>query len=382
MALLDDLVTSIHGAVVNSHSVSGWDSLIPSDDEVPLAATEAGASRRLVHALAEGSTPPEPYTVRIFAPTPRADGPERPVTADQTNRSVIVGERVVVKWFLEPVPGARAPGLLGHLAEVGFRHTAQPYAALFWRDRLLALVTAFLLEARDGWAWCVDAVMAGGPEAGFATALGELAADLHAALATPSSSWPSPVTTVDGDGWHGRAQAAVAQAGARTTGQDGQWLEFRSAELVAGIRPLIGVGGTPVLRIHGDLHVGQVLKWRDGYAVIDFDGNPTLEQAEEPQPAARDVAQLLTSLENVAQIAIRRRQADPAAMAAWVRGARADLLSAYTSRLAGHGRSELLEPALLRPFEIEQECRELIYAARFLPRWTYAPMGVLRRWFG
>jgi maltokinase len=94
------------------------------------------------------------------------------------------------------------------------------------------------------------------------------------------------------------------------------------------------------------------------------------------------VAQLLTSLEHVAQIAIRRRQADPAAMAAWVRGARADLLSAYTSRLTGHGRSELLEPALLRPFEIEQECRELIYAARFLPRWTYAPMGVLRRWFG
>ncbi|MFI5893647.1 hypothetical protein ACIA5D_26430 [Actinoplanes sp. NPDC051513] len=42
----------------------------------------------------------------------------------------------------------------------------------------------------------------------------------------------------------------------------------------------------------------------------------------------------------------------------------------------------LLDEKLLRPFEVEQECRELIYAARFLPRWRYAPMGVLRSWYG
>jgi maltokinase len=368
---------------LNFHSVSGWDSLLALDSDVPRVRAGEGASRWLVAALAEEERPPDPYVVRAFAPTPLADGPERPIVVDQTNRSVIVGERVVVKWFLEPVLNARAPELLGHLSDVGFRHTAEPYAAVFWRGRLIALVTAYLPGAQDGWDWCVDAVMAGEPAAGFAPALGELAADLHAALATPSSTEPSPVSTADGRGWHRRAERAVAEAGARTTGEDGQWLEFRSAELVAGIRPLAGAGRTPVLRIHGDLHVGQILKWRDGYAVIDFDGNPTLDgSGEEPQPAARDVAQLLTSLEHVGQIAIRRRGADPAVMAEWVRGARKNLLAAYMSRLAGLGHGELFEPHLLRPFEIEQECRELIYAARFLPRWTYAPMGVLRRWFG
>jgi maltokinase len=49
--------------------------------------------------------------------------------------------------------------------------------------------------------------------------------------------------------------------------------------------------------------------------------------------------------------------------------------------LAEAGRSELLDRSLLRPFEVEQACRELIYAARHLPRWRYAPMGVLRTWF-
>ncbi|MGI8335313.1 hypothetical protein ACRYCC_35645 [Actinomadura scrupuli] len=374
--------------MLNPPSVHGWDSLLTPDGETPDGGSPRvrpaeGASRWLAGALAEGAIPPEPYTLRLFAPVPRTGGAERPVTADQTNRSVIVGERVVVKWFSHPARGARAPGLLGHLAEVGFRHTAEPYAALFWRGRLAALVTAYLPGALDGWDWCVDAVMAGGDRAGFAAALGELAADLHVALATPSSTEPAPVTTVDGAEWHRRAERAVAEAGARTTGEDGQWLEFRSAELTAGIAPLAGGGPAVAQPIHGDLHVGQVLRWRDGYAVIDFDGNPTVDGAQaEPQPAARDVAQLLTSLEHVGQIAIRRREADPAAMAGWVRGARRDLLSAYTSRLAACGRSELFEPRLLRPFEIEQECRELIYAARFLPRWTYAPMGVLRRWFG
>jgi predicted trehalose synthase len=41
-----------------------------------------------------------------------------------------------------------------------------------------------------------------------------------------------------------------------------------------------------------------------------------------------------------------------------------------------------VDDRLLAAFEIEQECRELIYAARFLPRWTYAPMATLRARFG
>jgi maltokinase len=37
---------------------------------------------------------------------------------------------------------------------------------------------------------------------------------------------------------------------------------------------------------------------------------------------------------------------------------------------------------LLAAFEVEQECRELVYAARFLPRWRYAPLATLRARYG
>jgi maltokinase len=46
-----------------------------------------------------------------------------------------------------------------------------------------------------------------------------------------------------------------------------------------------------------------------------------------------------------------------------------------------HGKSEIFDERLLAAFAVEQEARELIYAARFLPRWTYAPMSVLRSWY-
>ncbi len=314
-------------------------------------------------------------------------GAERGFEVDQTNHSVVVGERVVVKWLTPPAPFPQpAPDMFAHLTSVGFTATATPYASVSRRaddgsELLLALVTAYLPGAADGWEWCVDEAVSGGTS--FAADLGVLAADLHAAMATPSATFPDPVGRADavraGDSpWSLRAGEALEEALALTGGEDGDWLAERAGALRADLAPLASAEATPLIRVHGDLHVGQILRWRDGYAVIDFDGNPTVVDADPLQPAARDLAQLTTSLEHVGQVAIRRREADPEVIAGWSAAARATLESAYLGRMAERGHAALLDRSLLRPFEIEQECRELVYAARHLPRWRYAPMGVLR----
>ncbi|MFG2073542.1 hypothetical protein [Nonomuraea maritima] len=333
---------------------------------------------------------------------------------DQTNHSVVVGESVVVKWLTPPAPLPHpAVDVFPHLVAAGFDGTAPPYAAvtavLGGREHLLALVTGYLPEARDGWEWCVDAAESGTTD--FATPLAHLMADLHLALSTYSpaptaapslttdgSTTPHPrrtepptagVARVGGCGegasgvggaWE-RAEGALGEALELTGGEDGVWLAARADALRRELAPLAAPISTPLIRIHGDLHIGQVLKWRDGYAVIDFDGNPTVADTDLFQPAARDVAQLATSLDHVAQVAVKRRGVPPRKAAAWARAARAGLLAAYRDRLAQGGRPDLLDETLLRPFEVEQECRELIYAARHLPRWRYAPMGVLRTWY-
>jgi len=330
------------------------------------------------------------FVVRTFAELPprmrEEDLTERAITADQTNVSVVVGERVVVKW-MRPNTTARAPELLAHLVANGFSRTPTPYGAVFRDGTLAALVTAHLPEATDGWQWCVDAVLSqldGGPPANFAAQLGSLVAELHAALATPSEVIASPVRydvpTNDG-------LAVLAEAlgyGRAADDEDGRWFAERTpliaADILAGVDSAGDSAPVPMIRTHGDLHVGQVLRWRHGYAVIDFDGNPTAPSTWEP--AARDVAQLRTSLLHVAQIADRRSAGQYRdAILDWAGRSAQDLLDAYQTGLAERGLADLLDERLIRPYEVEQECRELVYTARFLPGWRYAPMGVLRSWY-
>ncbi|MBB4697667.1 hypothetical protein [Paractinoplanes abujensis] len=339
---------------------------------------------------------------------------ERPITVDQTNESVVVGEQVVVKWMRTPAPDRSTP-LLAHLAANGFTSMPAPHAALFDGDNLVALVTQFLPGGQDGWDWCVDDLLAqldGGPPASFGRDLGILAADLHCALATPSALLPDPVVPAPpADGWADLLEEAVAtgthESPARSThgwpttsattspatsvhelpgpvvaglpevGDD--WLVSLRPRLAADLDSPARAHPGKAIHVHGDLHVGQILRWRDGYAVIDFDGNPTL--AAQPEPVARDVAQLRMSVLHVAEIANRRTAGrHRAELVAWGRRTADELLTAYRERLSA--RSELFNVDLLRPFEVEQECRELVYAARFLPRWRYAPLGVLRSWYG
>jgi maltokinase len=365
-----------------------------------------GSSAALVDAIAAGRSPDD-LEVRVFVPLAPGDRTERPITVDQTNVSVVVGERAVVKWMRTP-GDARAPRLLAHLAAAGFTRMPTPHAAAFRDGDLVALVTAFLPAAEDGWDWCTDDLLSwldGGPPAGFAPALGTLAADLHAALATPSPVQPSPLaaaavstdtpapataparaddTARDAEPARHSAAGTLAEALASAgDDDDGAWVHSIADLISADMSVLSGYcSPAPVLQLHGDLHVGQILRYRGGHlAVTDFDGNPT--KTARPEPAARDLAQLRTSVLHVAEIANRRTEGrHRGALLDWGRQAADDLLAAYRTGLDRHGVPQLLDEKLLRPFEVEQECRELIYAARFLPRWRYAPLGVLRSWYG
>jgi maltokinase len=359
-----------------------------------LGSVRPGASAELVEALATGGAMAG-LCVRRFVPL--APGPlgERPITVDQTNTSVVVGERVVVKW-LRPQAGnrspARAPDLLAHLVAAGFTRTPTPYAAVY-RDRpsdLVAIVTAYLPGAADGWEWCVDVLLDqldGGPPVDLAGGIGALAAELHCALATPSETIPAPVAEVTHPTWAADGLAVLERARRLVSvadDEDARWFTARVGRLAADIEQSRQVVEAYVIHPHGDLHVGQVLRWRGGLAVTDFDGNPTLTApgTSVTEPAARDVAQLCTSLLHVGQIADRRTGGrHRPAVADWCRRSVDDLLAAYRHTLHERGMAHLFDERLLRPFEVEQECRELVYAARFLPRWRYAPLGVLRSWY-
>ncbi|MDQ1295800.1 MAG: hypothetical protein QG608_3687 [Actinomycetota bacterium] len=382
-----------------------------------------GASEALVDLLRhQASEPVEGFRVVRLVPPPQATG-ERAVETDRPTESVVVGERVVVQWYpwLADV-GHPAPLSLSHLTAVRYLGVPITHGMLLWtspsgHELPCAIATSYLPRAKDGWQWCVELVeqhlglhvaparsVPGPPPRGvdswvvdWPQRLGRLIATLHLAMASPSPEIPQPVRWVGADQvhrWHTVALARLAQAEKIVRSgrlEEGETLFLpRVRDLRAALSGLVQLADEvraqgrriAVQRIHGDLHPGQILRWPGGLSITEFDGNTLLEDPGEDsavQPAARDMAQLLRNIDHVGRIVNRRSGGHmTAAVDAWSRSVRRQILNSYRAELVSANRGELFDELLLAPFEAEQVCRELIYSDRCLPEWAYAPLAGLR----
>ena len=340
-----------------------------------------GAASALLDVLAAGSTAREPFTVRSWS-TRTATG-ERSVGVDQTNESVIVGDVAVVKWATHLQEGPHpAPRRIEVLRAAGFDGMPTPWGVLTWRtptgdDTVVAYVDDYLPDAVDGWTWAVDLVTTAvrdGEPGGFSSAaadVGTVVAELHAALSTTATV----ASAADAARW--RADAMATLATVVRLGHPG--VVTRRAELEVLLSTLGGLAGAPVIEGHGDLHVGQVLCSRGRFVVTDFDGNPVLTAPERmlPIPATLDVAGMTQSLAHTAIVAAKHTALDPATLATVSAAGRTAFLTAYTRRLDALGHADLFDPAPLGAFRAQQVLREIVYAARHLPRWMYVPDAAL-----
>jgi maltokinase len=388
---LEDLLV-VQDAVVAIARCGDVTIATPVIDDAPLprrALTGDGAFAAIARAV-DGGEAAGRFTAHRFGSIP-VDDEERVIATDQSNDSVAVGERAIVKihpFVLDgDQPGLRFPL---HLFQVGFTETPTLLGALTWTrpdggDALVATVTELLPEAREGWGWHIELVEriadGGRPPAAWArpaAALGALVARLHAALATASSVFPTPrslAAQADASRWLRSAEATLARAIALTDGPEGERLRALEPAIARSFAPIGSAAGTPIAPIHGDLHVGQLLPWRDGFAVIDFEGNPLQRGDErgEPRPPARDVASVVRSFDHVGRIVQRRRPDRAGDIGSWVADARTSFLDGYRTQLGELGAADLFDERLLHPFEVAQECHEYVYAARYLPHWRSVP---------
>lgn len=342
-----------------------------------------GVIAALLRVLAVGGT--GALAGRRHIPVIPTGGDERAIEVDQSNESVVVGERVVVKLYPHarsgPQPGLDLPA---HLVAVGFAETPAPLGALTWRDdTLVASMATYVPGARDGWEWYVELLETACAGAAWSAAdapasmIGGLVARLHRAFATASVVFPSPIAAAgraEIARWRARADATLDDALASTDGAAGARLTAVAPRARSAIAALDAIERTPVLRIHGDLHVGQVLQSPDGRLVVsDFDGDPLTppDVRSALDAPARDVAAMARAIDHVGRVVAHRHPEHDASIVAWTERSRAAFLSAYRAGLGDRG--DLFDERLLRPLEVEQEAHEYVYAARYLPRWLSVP---------
>ncbi|MFD4631175.1 maltokinase [Streptomyces sp. NPDC058284] len=293
----------------------------------------------------------------------------RLLDGEQSNTSLVYGNRFILKLFRRiqygtnpdlEVPWALAGGGCARVpAPVAWFWTTQP------RRTTLGVLQPFLRDATDGWTMALQSLAAGQDFTAESYELGRATAEVHLALAEVFPPRP-PDRRAGGElaaAMTERLEAAASQVPAL-------------APYVPRLRAAydaVAAGGQERAdqRIHGDLHLGQVLRAGQRWFVIDFEGEPArpLTERRQLQAPVRDIAGMLRSFDYAAH-------SDRPWQPQWANSCREAYCAGYAAAAAWDPRAD---SALLRAHETDRAVYEALYEARHRPEWLPVPMAALAR---
>jgi maltose alpha-D-glucosyltransferase/alpha-amylase len=343
------------------------------------------------------------------------------ISAEQSNSSVIIGDIAIIKMFRRITDGPHPEAEMGrYLTENGFASTPALLGEVVRVDpngtrHALAIAQAFVRNQGDAWTWTMDLLMRGlsdltGDETAvadshadylqFAALLGRRLGEMHLVLGRSSSDpafAPTTATTETAVTLAERVheQVLVAYRSIEAVDSpDSQLLQRARDALFARIPALADrVDGAVLTRIHGDLHLGQVLVVNGDVAIIDFEGEPAKPVAmrRAKDHPLRDVAGMIRSFDYAAAMVKRRSQSSHAHLPD-------EQVTAFTDRffetatdafLAGYREAFtsadernplIVDTGLLDLFLIEKAAYEVVYEAANRPAWIDVPLhGLARR---
>ncbi len=355
----------------------------------------------------------------------------RGIGAEQSNSSVIIGDQMILKLYRRLADGehpevemgrfltetagyANTPKLLGTVTFVGENQV----------KRALGILQEFVRNQGDGWSHALNYVnrvfdslrLPGSDDEALAPmerhaiyleqvkTLARRVAELHRALAIDTDDpvfRPEPINAGDMETLRkdisAKADAAfavlrkLARSGNGAAGLDEMQLRAFSRRRKECLERIRALTDEPVramkTRIHGDLHLGQVLVVKDDFQVIDFEGAPAEAMSERRRKLSpvRDVAGMLRSFEYAAWSALFGLvDRDPEGYARllpfameWRQLVQKTFLEAYQETIAGcpswPGEERELSRSL-QLFLLDKVLYEISYEAASRPAWLRIPI--------
>jgi maltose alpha-D-glucosyltransferase/alpha-amylase len=364
--------------------------------------------------------------------------PARVGSAEQSNTSIVYGDKFILKLFRRLQPGenpdtevsrfltevAHFPNIPPFLGDIRLSSLATPSAP----PTTLAMLQGLVANDGDGWQHTLaelarfyqsvatlhpalqiaEVRIPAGTSLSAAALLGRRTAELHLALATPTDDAafaPELHTAADlgADAARIAAQITVAlDALARVvptladpaTAASAERVLSRRGQLLATAAAVAQIPPTDSglrIRIHGDYHLGQLLCAHGDYIILDFEGEPARSLAERrtKQSPLRDVAGMLRSFSYAAHAGLDAfLQVNPSAHAAlqpwaqaWTNAVSTEFLTAWRATLAANPRLSPQPPhadSLLHACLLEKALYELLYELNNRPTWLPIPLaGIL-----
>ena len=351
------------------------------------------------------------------------DAPISVGSAEQSNTSIVIGDQAIVKLFRKLEQGEHPEVELSRFLTIDakFAHTPALLGVIRFEEEGRGTTAGTLMEylpkSVDAWSYTLDRArpyFAAPRDTESSNAflpdaerLGVVTRALHEALAhgTGQDLVPEPARATMINEWAARARQSLRdaltlldrqlRAGAlpKERKPEGEALAQRAERYLDVVDEVVstldGDAGLAT-RIHGDYHLGQVLRTaRDDFMIIDFEGEPARSLAERRAKASplRDVAGMLRSFAYAsATLGMEAKSLDQGTrelrIGRWERDTREAFLRGYFKDDEREGRAERgilpSDPehtrALLRLFELEKVFYELSYELNNRPAWAWIPM--------
>jgi maltose alpha-D-glucosyltransferase / alpha-amylase len=374
--------------------------------------------------------------------------PARTGSAEQSNTSILYDAKLIMKLFRRLQPGENPDTEIGRfLTETAHFTRIPPFLGDITLKpdggelTTVAMLQGLVENEGDGWQWTLDelshfydnvATLPSpqdlGPSAAFpsekessplarehaglyldaAALLGRRTAEMHLALATPTDNpafVAEPFTPDDLAAEATRIDAQISVSlGALKRGMS-QLTEVvadnaalvlsRRIELFARARAVASANTGDAgqrIRVHGDYHLGQVLRSRGDYVILDFEGEParSLAARRAKQSPLKDVAGMVRSFSYAAYAGLnafaQRRPDDAKNLEPWARlwqnAVSAEFLHAYRFAIDENNRKLLPQPKqaqlLFNAYLLEKALYELLYELDNRPSWVRIPLaGIL-----
>jgi maltose alpha-D-glucosyltransferase/alpha-amylase len=310
-------------------------------------------------------------TLAPFAAAAPTSVEPKPVTTEQTNTSIVFGDGFILKVLRQLDRGVSADLEMGEfLTNHGYTGTPPVCGAVVIERRegpptTVAILHRFAPNQGDAWNFTLKVLAASEDYLPYAALLGKRVGEMHAVLA--SGNEPAFV----GEPLERATREKLADGVMQNAAAVAQWLSpGDETKIRARLDTFVALDEAPVgTRVHGDLHLGQILFTGQDFVLIDFEGEParSLEERKAKHAPMKDVAGMLRSFHYAAATALRAT--DPEKAAAWYRGVADAFLGAYRDTVSTPARWQ----TVLDFYLLEKCIYEIAYEANNRPDWIGIP---------